>query len=1410
MGGYAQVERTQALQKSADSDGTEDYQTQHGFAARGSADTLGAALSRSPRAQYLADVGRIVNAGPRVARLVQLRGLINPAPTRTDVVQLADDVDLADEKWLDAWYAKPLEQKTMTADRKFAQIINNVLDDVPQNQKSRTRPSLSKRIDQFDWKDIKKKQLTAMLSFQMHIAPYRPIANQGLDRNMKGKAGGDYFRSNEHRYKDIFSRVAGNVPDVAAALNADSTKKIMSPMNQPLLKALAPLATSSADVHRLSQVGGVDIFKRPTGSPPTDFPSLAVTHNPLIGLDQAQRFIEEYNNKPNRAPIPMSLLFDEVGQVRDYMGMGRRLLRGSEPTTAQEVLPDIAKSLKGMISPATSESFHDFMLRERGGVADRLSAMINTSPSRGGFSAIGTEQHPSVIIHNKAISGIKKAKARKTALNTWEKTLLGDLNANPDADAWHATATKRASFGFARPTVAKMSPSLRLWPGFAPERVLEKGLRASLGLGEPTPSTTSESTTERDTAPVHVEALKAAVRHALISINRGGASQPSTAEAKTRDWLLTRLTINLEKARYLLTLHQASLAASNKTTPPLDITQHYLKSAEVIDRLQEYAFMYTALTFDEGRKETEESADPYEQYLASAEFVKNKQRKVFYLDSGMQALNVAALIARNFMKVKPSETVPVRQHHPYYETESVRTNLKLTNKTGPVSKSEKAIVSADLSPVLKDPLSSKVGARLSPQEHAENIAGTITPESIPILDVTNTSLQSVNAVIAKAEGGTRAENFMITESLVKHSELGADKFVMGRLIVIGSEDFIKAASNVAGPIEAAARHPLQQEYRRNMDEALYGDAVVELSPNWTESFGERAQAYNSFMAAMGYQEVWAETTGQGETDEDISTTTKVDPSAGWDLLHLAFNDYVSAVLKAEDLTSAKLELAFASLPLSDQNELRLRIEHILLPEDLTDETSFADLDEFQEEGSGIENVRNSCYIAAGLNMLAFSRYYDFFAPDVEIVIEDVAEDNEPGLKTRIGEILADIRANQAIGGDRIRALLAALDRLHLLPAPAAHAAVRGETTQGAQQDPNEVFFRNILDHFRDQLDNFLLRQTYRTEIRNRENNQALEVDAPENYSSLDESGGFSHDQDELAIELPIAGASSLREAMMRYLRTETIPDVKYREPMYEEAVRSGEAGRSIRLGTETPDALTFSLKRWAGLRKDKRKIDMPERFVLNNQVYRLDAVVYHHGEVSTGGHYTASTRRPGSEDWQYRDDLAVGNDPRAAERRGFGYLYTYSRQGPVDDLGAGLLDIKNPGQIDDMIVDENQDEMKEQKDQNKKDEEKKGNKRKRKKKKNKKAEDTFYSTGTGWQVHSEQWIAETFAESKGNLAELSELASMIMAEHPVMEDQEMRNIYVEYLKNIDAYLSIAKKQKYQKKSRKIKRLLDKL
>ncbi|MCW5618353.1 MAG: hypothetical protein KIS65_03960, partial [Nitrosomonas sp.] len=148
------------------------------------------------------------------------------------------------------------------------------------------------------------------------------------------------------------------------------------------------------------------------------------------------------------------------------------------------------------------------------------------------------------------------------------------------------------------------------------------------------------------------------------------------------------------------------------------------------------------------------------------------------------------------------------------------------------------IVHADLSPVITAGITApkpQSEIRKEIKDTWQDSRGDIASgkaDVIPIIDITNSSIDAVVNL------GKMPHHFIIVESLTKHQQLGADKFIMGRLIAVsdtkGTEgsnvlvktNFLDLAQKIVGPVANEAYNPLLSKIRANMDKVLYTDDLA--------------------------------------------------------------------------------------------------------------------------------------------------------------------------------------------------------------------------------------------------------------------------------------------------------------------------------------------------------------------------------------------------------------------------------------------------------------------------------------------------------------------------------------------------------------------------------------------------------
>lgn len=662
--------------------------------------------------------------------------------------------------------------------------------------------------------------LSMLLFFHKHIATFKAETGQGFDREAEGP--GTYSRSDKTHPQNVKYKL------LLDKLGVDPSV-LLQPLNPELLRLQEDTRFHSA------AKSGVSYHTGRAGVASAGLPS----HN-LRNLDQQQLIASKLSNKAETA----KLLFDSEG-----LDKSTELSRTLDDKAA--VTDELAKKQKAALAGKVGmdgkyANLHDFLLQDRGAVVSKLSAAVNAiTGGAQNLYAISSEGHPSLILLVPPGTGSNVIYGGTTYKDTDAllPEVVKDFNGAPGQDV---KITRRGSFGFQRPTVTDTSESIRIWPGYAPVETLTPGLKAIISkLRSKGSSETLGKIDDLDaikttaTGPIlHVEALKAAMRHAMIALEEkvdGGATEE---KKRVHEWLKTRLIIKLRQAGILLE-KGALIYGEHSTATAQEKNKHYLVTADMTDKLQEYAMLYTASTLGDTTNPNashttpgkfKDTNDTYEKRLASK--FSGLDYRVFYLDSGEQALVTAGILANRFDKGKDASDTRVAKsdyinRNPYFEISvfggDKRSNLQ-SSGTG-------NIVHADLSPVI-------TSGRTTPKPKAETDQsikrtwqdehGTVNKASmIPIIDITNSSLDAITDL------GNMPSNFIIVESLTKHQQLGADKFIMGRLIALSNTagtastgtltktNFLDLAQKVVGPVANAAYNPLLAKVRANMDKALY-------------------------------------------------------------------------------------------------------------------------------------------------------------------------------------------------------------------------------------------------------------------------------------------------------------------------------------------------------------------------------------------------------------------------------------------------------------------------------------------------------------------------------------------------------------------------------------------------------------
>lgn len=693
-----------------------------------------------------------------------------PAATSQDMHK--PDYVMDDRLWnaIGQWFNTPLSQKSMTPDRKLDKL---------QGQSG----LLSSNLPEDFW--------VALKLFFLHTAAFAPVDRQGRDITNEGE--GTYYRTSENPVKDLFKEsflkyIQTKFPD------RDTKKKTVRPHNEPVKASVQESGALSSNLLNM------ETFKLPQDDEVTFgmYISSQASHTGSLGFpSNAMKSVRAIERLKGRSHDPVF-----------------------EPTGTE------LQTLIGKVNPELLQghhegNYHDFLLHDRAALVQKIAQWMLAQQQLQGahIQPIQSEEHPSIIIyHPHYVDGTNEKE--------WREAWLVAFN-NASATLGYSTRlNRRGSFGFLYPTISSVGGPVRIWPGLVPSSVFQSIMRhaivavynwmnpqASSSLNQNSSDYAQGNIVDEAGPLLHQEALRTAVKHTFGVL---GQIKNRPSGKGVYEWVLTRLNKNLLKAQYLLTDTTWLKTQGAKET-------HYLKSTLVIENLMEYTYMLQSLV----RQGNSPRHDPYPQHVANALLPANdvsssqttpKSIQTFYLDSGMQAIVAANQLAKAQIATtgKDKTSMQALDLNTYFEYASIHKGILQLAPFDFTEPGRPDIISADLNPVLTAPNAKKADPAAVLQHYSESNG---PGKTIPIIDITNSNLSKA----AKLELGKHYENFIVLESLTKHQQLGADKFTMGRLNVIGSPEFIQLAKQIVGPMAKNAYDPLWMEHRLSMDNVFYGN-----------------------------------------------------------------------------------------------------------------------------------------------------------------------------------------------------------------------------------------------------------------------------------------------------------------------------------------------------------------------------------------------------------------------------------------------------------------------------------------------------------------------------------------------------------------------------------------------------------
>ncbi|MBU9213173.1 DUF4157 domain-containing protein [Burkholderia gladioli] len=718
------------------------------------------------------------------------------------------------DSYLARWLHRPLAEKSSSPDRKLAKAIPLLLSEAP----------------------FPEHVATALKLYFAHTANFVPVDNVG--RDFQAKAHGQYYRSSNEPVRKGNTKVLkkftrGHAARANSRFPAKFTAQVTNHPQHLALRRHGALKKQIAATEFIAPPGYGD-------SRIAVYQSVAGTHTGSLGqIQNVYRTLQVGAHTLMPPPVPIAPVAASAAASSSASAVPQRD-PGLQPLIDTERL-----------APGTADNYHDRLLADRGalvaGVAGQIAGLYPGGGAGWKIVPIQSPTHASLILELVDPAGGPILSERE-----WRELFIPTFNTVARTLGVQTRATHRGSFGFLYPTVSSVGGPVRIWPGLTPPdlfRQLVLGTLARLAAtdarfrapatqGLPAPRDQASWASSSPDVPLYREALKTAVRYA----------QDTMQDIATLDgprqfvqWILLRLRHNLLRADFLLGLEPPDTPAERETD--------YLKSASVIENLMEYSYLLESFNTQVPAKPQDTPDDPYPAYLRGKLALDGRTHATatYYLDSGMQAIVTANLLVRawNSQRHPPSAAAPLESIdlNSYFEYAAVdKENLKVlpinrdaTGFQGPdalgatlrAREQRRApaphIIAADLNPVLTSRegraslvLPAEVLQYFAQYHHAGG--KTVNQHTVPIVDVTNASLATAAAL--KLQEGY--ENFIVVESLSKHQQLGADKFTMGRLNVVGSAAFLACAKALIEPIEAAAFHRLPATYRLRMDRIFYG------------------------------------------------------------------------------------------------------------------------------------------------------------------------------------------------------------------------------------------------------------------------------------------------------------------------------------------------------------------------------------------------------------------------------------------------------------------------------------------------------------------------------------------------------------------------------------------------------------
>jgi hypothetical protein len=407
-------------------------------------------------------------------------------------------------------------------------------------------------------------------------------------------------------------------------------------------------------------------------------------------------------------------------------------------------------------------------------------------------------EHPNLVLHKANWNDEEETTGVQEVSEKWKTSPL------------KTSLQVRGSFGHYRPSIAPLQNGMiRINPGLYPLSLMQLGLMHVTGADR-IPGRIDPA---RDF--IHRDALNVAVNHALAVI---AADRPGKSEKihRIKTFAKHNLMINLLKAQTILKAQKPDPAEYMPYI--LWLEKDFSKTAQALENLNESTHLLLSARVNEERTQRLPEPlllqpGPFRQFVQGTFAHGGRHCQIYYVASGMQAITTGAIAAVAYRRAmsraesgKAAGFVPL---HPYFEMKGATAGAAGFKADLPAE-----TIIADLSPL-------NTAATAADQSKASVTAGlhaAVTKDKtlVPVLDATAMPLAEVPSMVPAG-----AVNFIIVESLTKYAQLGSDKALGGRIIVVGTEGFIKLASDVIGQVEQSADIVVSRIWFESMENIRY-------------------------------------------------------------------------------------------------------------------------------------------------------------------------------------------------------------------------------------------------------------------------------------------------------------------------------------------------------------------------------------------------------------------------------------------------------------------------------------------------------------------------------------------------------------------------------------------------------------